>query len=78
MAWKLINITTPEKWYRSKAWQCGESKWIVAAAFCPYVLGFGGEIITGYGKGAAIFLGPLWIGVAARFEEAPATNEVPL
>lgn len=75
MTWKPIYLTTPHKWYRSKAWQWGNSKWIIAAAFCPSVFGIGGELITGYGKGMAIFLGPVWLGVAARFEDTHQENE---
>lgn len=67
--WKPIDLTTPHKWYRSRGWRWGDSRWIVVAAFCPTVFGLGGEIISGYGKGFAIFVGPVWLGVAANFKE---------
>jgi hypothetical protein len=63
--WQPIDITTPPKWHRSKAWRWGGSCWIVAGAYCPTVLGVGCELLTGFGKGLALWLGPLWIGIAA-------------
>jgi len=69
MAWKPINISTPEKWHCHKAWRWGDSCWIVAAAFCPVHFSVGVELLTGYGKGLALQIGPFWLGAAANFSD---------
>lgn len=75
MDWRPIDVTTPGKWWRSKAWRWGDSRWIVAAAYCPTMFSVGGELLTGFGKGFALIIGPFWLGVAASFANDPTTQE---
>lgn len=65
-----IDITTPVKWERNRAWKIAGIPVIVAIAFSPTALMFGPELIWGYGKGIGIALGPIWIGFAVAFPRA--------
>ncbi|KMS59989.1 hypothetical protein V474_07820 [Novosphingobium barchaimii LL02] len=67
MAWAPIDISTPEKWHRFKAWRWRDSCWIVAIAFCPTHFSIGAELLTGFGRGVALQIGPFWLGAAANF-----------
>lgn len=75
MEWMPVDMTTPEKWYRSKCWRWGNTAWIVAVAFCPTHFSLGGELLTGYGKGFALCLGPFWLGTAVSLPTPPETND---
>lgn len=73
--WAPIDIATPARWHRSKAWRWGQSRWIVAAALSPKSFAIGFELMTGYGKGLALYLGPFWIGIAANYAAGDHLNQ---
>ncbi|WP_047866988.1 hypothetical protein [Sphingomonas paucimobilis] len=61
----VIDITTPVGWSARHFFRIGRRR--VAGgiiAISPRVLAFGIEVLNGYGKGAALMLGPLWVGFA--------------
>ncbi|QAY80445.1 hypothetical protein [Sphingosinicella sp. BN140058] len=66
-----IDITTPSRWNRHVAWRLKGTSFILAAAFSPTSFYAGVELLTGYGKGLALCLGPVWLGFAV----APAEGD---
>lgn len=68
-----IDIRTPEKWVSRSFWAWrGRRTFGIVIAFCPTVFAAGIEVLNGYGKGAAIVVGPLWLGFATAKIDRPA------
>lgn len=67
-----IDICAPETWITRHFWAWRKRRAFgVVVAFCPTVLAVGVELITDESKGFAVFVGPLWLGVATIAIAAP-------
>jgi hypothetical protein len=68
-----INITTPAKWKAQGFWAWRKRRAFgLVLAFCPTMFSFGGELIVGESKGAALIAGPFWLGFATlRIDQDP-------
>ncbi len=61
----VIDISTPAGWIVRHFFRIGRRRAAsIVMAFNPHVFALGLEVMTGVGKGAAIIMGPLWIGFA--------------
>jgi hypothetical protein len=59
-----LNLILPPSWKRSFARRVGDTGFIVTAALSFRSWTFGVEIIRGFATGAAVVVGPLWLGFA--------------
>jgi hypothetical protein len=64
-----INIATPTTWKRHIAWRFGGTPCIAVIALSVTTLAIGVEVINGYAKGLAVYVGPFWLGLAVAKEE---------
>lgn len=61
----VIEISTPAGWIVRHFFRIGRHRAAgIVMAFSPRVFALGLELMTGFGKGGAIIVGPLWIGFA--------------
>lgn len=59
----VVDICTPEGWIVRQFFRFGRRRAAgIVLAFSPRVFALGIELMTGFGKGAALIAGPLWIG----------------
>ena len=68
---RSVDLRLPESWKRNVKWVSPRAYWMAVAALSFRSLLFGVELIRGDAKGAAIVLGPLWLGVAALPKDTP-------
>lgn len=70
-----INLITPEKWVSRSFWAGRRRVYGIVIAFSPMIFALGIELIGGEGrkaKGAALLLGPCWLGFATLLREPAA------
>ena len=62
-----IQLATPTRWQAQHFWMARRNRSFgVVLAFCPSTLAIGGELFgsADTARGAAVFIGPLWLGFA--------------
>ncbi len=73
-----IDIRTPEKWIARHFW-VGRRRRVfgIVVAFCPTFFALGVELMAGKSKGAAIIIGPVWLGFATLKITTPTPHGDP-